>query len=277
MAAYKWSMRIKYLSGSGAPGSLNRAASMTESVYWTSNSEGARTAFTRLAQARAGFLPNFCGVTGIRVQQVDPNGPGQLQRVFFPGQASPDFAQDDPRVSLLFAFPTDLTNVRKYSAAMLPDDFVKRGEPNLTAVDTALIRNFLLRLNGWLSRGEDLTKPKIAVKTIGADGTYELLSDLVMAPLSTVKVYNATKADGSTVSGQFIVASVTDSKHGVLRNWTAGACTLGSMRQIVIVYPVINTSGFDMNSITVGSRKVGAPSEKYVGRRRKGRRKPRTA
>jgi len=277
MAAYKWSMRIKYLSGSGAPGSLNRAASMTESVYWSSNSEGARNAFIRLAQARAGFLPNFAGVTGIRVQQVDPNGPGQLQRVFYPGQAGVDFAQDDPRVALNFSFPTDLTNVRKYQAAMLPDSFVQRGEPALDTTDTALIRNWLLRLNGWLARGEDLSKPKIAVKTIGADGTYELLSDLVMAPLSTVKVYNAVMGNGDTVSGQFIVASVTDSKHGVLRNWTAGACTLGSMRQIVIVYPVMNTLGYDMKSITVGSRKVGAPSEKYVGRRRKGRRKRRTA
>lgn len=277
MAAYKWTMRMKYISGSALPGYLNKAGSFTESVYWSSASEGARNAFLNLARARAGFMPNYTAVTGIRVQQVDPSGPGQLQRVFIPGQSSAAFAQDIPQMAFLFSFPSSLTNVRKYLACAIPDTYVKRGEPSLDDTDKGLIRRWLRELNSWLSRGMDLTKPKIPIKTIDATGAYTLSADLVMAPLSVVKVYSTQPLTGEPVTGSFVVETVTDSKHGVLRDWKAGACTLGSMRQFSIVYPVINTAGFDLATIGVTTRRIGRPFEKYVGQRRRGPRKRRTA
>jgi len=277
MPAFKWTMRIKYISGAALPGYLNKAGSFTESVHWTSGGEGTRQAFLTLCRKRAGFLPNYTAITGIRVQQVDPSGPGQLQRVFIPGQAAVEFTQDIPQMAFLFSFPTSLTNVRKYIAAGIPDVFSKRGEPSLDNTDKALIRRWLLELNGWLSRGEDLTKVKVPVKTISALGVVDTTADIILAPQSTVKIYSAVDAFGKAITDQFQVENVANSKQFTLRGWTAGACTLGSVRQISIVYPVINTLGYDLEAISVTTRKIGRPFEKYVGQRRRGPRKRRTA
>lgn len=268
MPAFKWTMRFKYLSGSSTAGAKNIPGGWTESVYWTDASDGARRGFLRLAQKRAAFLPNFCAITGIRVQQVDPSAAAALQRVQLPGQSIAAYSQDVPQVAALLSIPASgRTNVRRYRAAALPDDWVLRGEftPGAAFVDFML--PWIRELNGWLMRGADLTKPKIPIKTIGADGTYELAQDLVILPTATVTVYNAVDAAGKKHTAKFKLNAVTNSKQGQLRGWTFGACTLGDMREYAPVYPPMDTSTVTLESVDVVIRKIGRPFVKYVGRR----------
>lgn len=268
MAEYKWTARFKYLSGAAFAGALNIPGGWSESVYYNSNSTATRNSFLSLCSARAAFLPNFCSIVGIRVQQVDPSGSGSLQRINYPGQVGGEYAQDIPQVAALFSIPsTGVSNVRRYRAAALPDDWVNRGEFTPGGPGAGILMTWLGRLHGWHARGSDLSVAKQDITTIASDGSYVLSQPLTVSVGAKVKIFRARDDRGRNVGGMFTIQAVTDTTHGILRAWPYGACTLGQIQLVTIIYPVMRTTGFDLTSVTVCVRKIGRPFVKYVGRR----------
>lgn len=268
MSAFKLSMRFRYLSGDTNASSRNIPGGWTESVYWDNASDSTKASFLTLAQKRAAFLPNFTAITGLRYQQVDPTAPSSLQRVNIPGQAVVGFIQDVPQVAMYLSIPArDRTNVRKYFAAALPDNVVIRGEFRPGGAWATFFKPFVDELNGWKFRGQDLTIPRVDIKTIDATGAYVLNTPQTVANGDVVTVYSTVDGNGKKITGKFKLATVTDTTHGVLLNWTAGACTKGQFRKYTVVYPVLNTTGISPDNVEISIRRIGRPPVRYVGRR----------
>ena len=266
MAAFKISMIIKYLGGDVTGTSENRVGGWSEGVYWSTWDDGVRRSFLRLLESRAALLPTFSAVTGYRVQQVDPIGPASSVKLFRPGPNLADWASDIPQMGLLFSCPGEgVTNVLRHRMAGIPDRQITRGEfvPTPAFVDT--FSRYLVQLRGWKFRGADLTKPLLNVSTIDADGNVVMLEDLLVVAGNLVTIRKAIDANKRQVTGTFKVASATDSKHLKLMKWTAGACTGGRARQYMPIYPVIVIPSPTQPSTIV--RKIGRPSNPYVGRR----------
>lgn len=266
MAAYKLSIIMKYLGGNVDGLSENRTGGWSEGVYWSTWGEDVRRSFLRLINARAALLPTFSAVTGYRVQQVDPAGPASSVKLFRPGPNLEAWASDIPQMGVLFSCTGQgVTNVLRHRMAGIPDPQMTRGEFRPTPAYTDTFSRYLAELRGWLFRGADLTKPLLDVKTIDALGNVEMLQDLLVLPGNFVTVRKALDTNNRFVTKTFRVGQVTDSKHFKLDNWTAGACTKGRARQFVPIYPVIVIPSPTQPTAIV--RKIGRPSNPYVGRR----------
>lgn len=268
MAAYKYSMVFNYVSG-GATGTWSRIpGGWSEGFYWDTILSATDRALLRLLRARAALLPQFCAMTGLRVQRVDPSGPAALRKLFLVGPDNADNAQDIPQMAAFVTFTgVGVTNVVRKRFAAIPDRCSVRGEWSPPPAYRIAMTNLLREYHGWKFRGRNLTETKRLVATIGADGTYLLLEDMIVAVGSTVSVNSTINGFKETVSGKFKIDTYTNSKQGKLRNWTGGACTLGSMTPFTVIYPAIVSSSIDQNTIDMVTRKIGRPSKKYVGRR----------
>jgi len=270
MAAWKLTAVFKYLSGNTGGGWINMPGGWTESLYFGNINASTRSSFNTWCQRRAGLLPNFAVIRGQRFQQVDPVGAAQTASVNFPGQSNAAFAQDIPQVSLLLRLrATGVNNVRSYRVACLPDVMVTRGEFNPDFEYRALVNSFLAETNGWWFRGDDLTLPRVLIKTVSSAGVMEFASDIALAVNDQVKVTNTFDAFGKPVSGIFRVNNATSLRIVNLANWNAGACTNGSAKKYSPIYPVITDALNSISRIVV--RKIGRPFEQYRGRRSKRR------
>lgn len=270
MSAFKLTMIMKYLGGDVDGNSVNRVGGFSESVYWLSLDQGVINGFTRLMRARAALLPTFSGVIGYRVQQVDPVGSAQSVRLFIPGPTPSSWASDIPQMGVMFTcISPGVANVKRQRLAAIPDPQITRGEFVPTPAYKDAFSAYLVQLRGWLFRGADLTNTFKNIKTIDALGNVEMLDDILLLQGDTVTIRKAVDANGKFVSKNFKVQSATDSKHFLLQKWTAGVCTGGRCRKFVPIYPPINFNAPVQPQTIV--RKIGRPSNPYVGRRSKRR------
>jgi len=266
MAAWKLTMVFRYLSGNVGGGWLNLTGGWTESVYYGNITTATRNSFNTLCQRRAAMLPNFTTIRGQRFQQVDPTGSAQTASVNYPGQAAAEFAQDIPQMALLLRLrAAGVNNVRSMRLCALPDSQVSRGEWNPNFEMRAATNAFLDELNGWQFRGDDLTLPRVLVKSVTSAGVIEFASDLSLAIGDKVKLTNTIDAYGRPVSGIFNVLNATSLRVVTLGGWKAGACKDGSAKRYSVIYPVIQGALTSISRIV--TRKVGRPSEGYRGRR----------
>lgn len=266
MAAFKISIIMKYLGGNVDGLSENRTGGFSEGVYWDTWDEGVRTAFLRLLNARAALLPTFSAVTGYRVQQVDPIGPASSVKLFRPGPSIAGWESDIPQMGVLFSCPGQgVNNVLRHRMAAIPDPQMTRGEFKPTPAYERTFSSYLTQLRGWKFRGADLTKPLLNVKEIDALGNVTMLDDLLLVAGLYVTVRKTVDQNGRHVTKTFKVESATDSKHFKLQRWTAGACVGGRARQYLPIYPaIVIPSPTQPRAI---ARKIGRPSDSYVGRR----------
>jgi hypothetical protein len=271
MPAFKWTMVFNYLSGEGDGTWLNLKGGWTESVYWNTMTATTLNQFKTLCVARAAMLPLRCYISGIRVQQVDPSGSAQTFPVNYPGGGGgAAYVADIPQMALLLRVRgAGVANVRSMRLAGIPDGQVTAGEYRPTVGFTVVTAAFLAQLSGWLFRGTDLTVTPANIATIDALGTYVLQQDLILSVGQRVKVHGTMDANKDTFGGTFKVGTYTDSKHGVLNNWTFGATVLGTMKPYTIIYPTIIADSTSISRVV--PRKIGRPSLGYRGRRSKRR------
>lgn len=272
MPAFKFSFVFNYTSGNPDVVVANRRqGGWTETLYWTSYDSSVQRALGRLAIARAALLPRSASIIGLRVQQVDPSGPATSVPLILPGGYPLTASNADiPQMALLMTVRADpQTNTRRFRLAAIPDDQVTFGEYDPTPNYRALMTAFLRGLSGWRFRGLDLTQPKKPLVTIADDGTYTTSQDIALAVGDRVKVYSTVDHEGFKRDGTFLVTTATSLRVGKLGGWTFGACTLGSMRKLVPIYPVIIADNSSIQRTVV--RKIGRPFGGYRGRASKRR------
>lgn len=268
--AYKWTMLLQIGTNIDDPGaSLHRVGGWTESWYTTgAPTTSLQNSFKTLCQKRANMLGLGGSCVGFRIQQVDPRGSSQQQALSY---ASPGiFQTDTPGTALLVTIGSSgLANVRREKFAGIPDNQVAKGEFNPTPEYTPILNAFFAELAGWRFRARDLTVPRVNLDTIAADGTYATQSDFTAPQGSVVVVRRTQNSLKRNVSGTFVVGTATSLRAGKLNNWTAGACTLGTISLYVPIYPPITAGLVQPARITF--RKVGRPFVGFRGRRSKKR------
>lgn len=266
MAATKFSMVFRYLSGSDTSPVPQDAAGWTESVYETSLSTANRSAFNALCIARARLLPQGTFIIGQRFQQVDPVGSAQTAVVNYPGGVGENFRADIPQMALLLRLRSSgVNNVRSYHVCAIPDAQVSLGQYRPVDTFRVLMGLFLDQLNGWKFRGADLAQAKAPVLSVTALGVVTFGSDLVLAVNDQLKILNAIDTNGNRVGGIFRVNAATSLRSVTLGNWKGGVTTEGTGQKYIPIYPTIVGARESISRIV--TRKVGRPSGGYRGRR----------
>lgn len=273
MAAFKFSFIFNYRSGTTTtPGGQSRQGGWTESLYWSSYDASVLRSLRQLAVARAGLLPFSAGIVGMRVQQVDPSGPVTSVPMLYPGGSILETNDSDiPQMALLLTARSDtVSNTRRFRLAAIPDAMVKFGEYSPSPFFRGAMSFYLQSLSGWRFRGLDLTQPKKPLVSVADDGTYTTSQDFAVAVGERVKVYSVVDHEGFKRDGNFLVTTATTLRTGKLGGWTFGATTLGSIRKIVPIYPIIRADETSIQRTVV--RKIGRPFGGYRGRASKRRR-----
>lgn len=283
MPAVKYTMLFQFATNVNFPNSkIHRTAGWSESWYQPGNDVAGTIAIangTALAGAaafsilntRAALLPQGAAIVGFRVQQVDPSGSAQSGALTLPGDkaAPPDIPQ---MAALCKATSVGRANIRRFTLRGIPDQYVTEGESNFVGDYKGLLLKFFLALGAWSFRARDLSQANIRVVTIAADGTVQAEAAIPYAVGDFVRVLRTINSAGQRVGGRFMVTSVGPGV-GVFKvgGWTAGACTLGSVRKDAIVYPQVSPGGPDFFDRIV-TRRVGRPFVAYRGRQPKRRR-----
>lgn len=270
-AAFRMTMIFQYISGASVGGYLNLKGGWSESFYSTSNLPLTLTYFQQTAQLRAALLPASAYISGLRIQGVDPSGGAQTFPVNYPGSGTTTTnEQDIPQMALLLRVRTSGTNnVRSWRLAAIPDAQMSNGEYRPGTFFGLAMSTFLLGLNGWKIRCQDLSQPLYNLNTIDAAGNVVVNSPTTLALNQFVKVKRTIDAFQNAKGLKAQIISFTDNQHFRIAPWLYGACTLGQIQQFVIIYPAIQT---DVNTISRAVvRKIGRPSLAYRGRRSKRR------
>lgn len=266
MPAFKISMLFRGTTGASSMSPGNRGASWSEEVIWDTFDAGTRASWLRLARARASLLPVGWSIVGQRSQQIDPIGRAQTVAVNLPGGVElAETGSGQPTDAVKFSTRgAGVNNVSRRKIAAIPDGQISAGEFNPQPFYRIAVMGYLAELNGWKFRGADLTVPKVLVKTITAEGVVEMLADLVVVIGDRVRFYGVELATGKKHSATYVVAVSTTNRIFTVRNWTAGAGTLGAARKYVPIYPLI--TGATTAVLEACIRKVGRPSGGFRGR-----------
>jgi len=273
MATFKLSMLFKYISGAGTPAAFSIPGGFSESVYWDDISPSTITSFKNLCRKRASLLPTRSAIIGIRKQSVDPKGSASTEKVSFPGPNHIEWNADAPQMAVLFSAPASgLANISRRRIAAIPDPQIKYGEYDPEGTFRAFMSLYLTALGGWKMKGRDLTQVIGQVVSVSAGGIVTCTVAPAYAIDQLVTIRSTVKADGTKVSGTFVVQVGTSGDTFTLKNWPHGATTKGTCQRYIAIYPAMVTSGIDQNTFVVVQRKIGRPGLKYVGRRSKRRR-----
>lgn len=220
--------------------------------------------FNRLCSKRAALLPNTGVIVAQRFQQVDPVGPARLQLSRFPGTQS---ECDYPSLALLCRVAgSGVRNSRPMYLRGIPDEMITRGEFSPTFNYGAAVQRFFTELEGYRFRAQSLSAVEVPVLTILDTGEVHTAAPGLagVAAGSRVQVSRCQKADKTTVSGRFFVASRASDTIFTLANWTAGEVTGGSVRIYETIFPLVPADGVTSGRIV--TRKVGRPFGQFRGR-----------
>ena len=248
-----------YYSGPDAP-------SMIDAFAFAGGEDG-----KSLCGKRAHLLPTGAAIVGQRYQLLDPVGASQSTNKVFPGDSN--LLCDVPQMALLCKAPgVGVINIRQLILRGIPDIRVHEGEYSPSATFRSALQGFFSGLKQWRFRAKDQTALKYKVSAISALGIINFEGPVPVLAVNDVITLSGVKtASGQTINGQFQVKNILPLTGQVeLFNWVAGACTLGKLQKVQVVFPSI-----DGDKITVGRvivRKVGRPFGQYVGRRSKKKR-----
>src|SRR5262245_22184659 len=275
---FKFTMLFQHTTATTLTNAVpNRLGGFSESWYFQGNSAQdlyAAAGLTApapgatlpdLMSARAGFLPNSSFIVGARVQQLDPLGPSQPFAKQFPGQFALD--QDIPQMALLCTVPgLNVKNIRRTILRALPDGDVLQGEWVPRSVTRQAVLRFFSALGAWRFRGLDLAAVNVPIITILTDGTVTLGgASAGFAINDKVKVLRTRDATDDVIGGIFTVTAIPGATSLKIANWTAGACTGGSIRKHAFVYPLVDVANSSIGRVV--TKRVGRPFTAYRGRR----------
>lgn len=266
MAITKCVMIFKLTTNlSGASSAGSRVAGWSELWYVDKPTlPEAQAVFNRVCETRAALLPRGAQIAGQRYQVV--NGASLTGKQRFNGGSGLPCAQ--PQKSLLVEVRSGTTgNIRHFTLRGIPDAWGVEGEFTATGAFWRDFETFAraIALGGFLFRGRDLVADTVRV----GDITNRVLTTTAALPTVNVGDYiqlrRTYNASNKLVSGIFQVEDLTDDSHFTLRGFpSTSVVTLnGFANKYEIIYPPA-TGAFQV--VRLVSRKVGRPTDQYVGR-----------
>jgi len=269
---YKLTMIFQAATQPVASATPQRVAGWSESVYNQTLTEGTRTQFRALMQARAACLPNTAAIVGQRYQLVNPVGGSNSGAERFPGTwnavDATNPSQDIPSAALYCRTLTTAANSRMTILRCLPDDWVKGGELYATTSVMQRLEAYFDQLRGWSMLGRNLAAARLPIFAISDTGLVSFTENQAPVGVGLARITGALDEDQLRRAGTFKVTANPSPSSVQLQGWNYGATTGG----VFIVY----TPQFYQMTTTAISRvitkKVGRPLFVFRGRRSKRRR-----
>jgi hypothetical protein len=266
--AYKYTMIFTYFSGvTGANSVPVRLGGWSESYYSASVGDSVTAVWLNLIQKRLGICPLGTVVNKWRVQQVDPAGASQINRVAY--SAGSTFLSDVPQMALKIPFSMGggvPQVIREFRG--IPDSQVTVGEYAPTAPFTAALNLFLNSLTGagWQTRQRVRTNTQYQVLSIGAGGVVVMIEPFTgIANGNKVQVIRSVNPATGRKFGYFATVEATvDASHFTIAGPKVALGNFGTMRLAAISYN--GFSGPIVSAAEAVVRKVGRPSRSYSGR-----------
>lgn len=250
----------------------SRTGGWSESVYNPTLTDGTRAEFARLCVARAALLPTNAAIIGQRFQQVDPIGGSSTAGAKYPGViagTATDPSGDLPSTALHCRTRCkNAPNVRNTDIRCVPDTIVRGGEYYADTAFKSALTLYFIELDGWDMRGQVKTNPQEPIFSVAASGVVSFNRAFTVTTPSSVQVLGVMNAAGQRISGTFKALSQPTTSSVMLQGWIYGDGQGGSLRPKNIDYFTLGES----DSVGIISKKVGAPSRKFRGRRSKRKR-----
>lgn len=227
----------------------------------------------RLLTRRAAFLPLQCSIVGVRSANFTIDGNklvpvgASAVKLNFPGSSS--YTVDVPQACMNFSGQADgAVNKVRYTARGFPDEGVVKGEFTGESVLKAKLKVFADTLvdDNWKTLVRDLSQPTSRVHSISAGGLLTTDGAVGFAVDDQIRLIRVHDVNGVAVKGVFRVASVASATTWTLANWTGATVgQSGNCRKDLLTTIAYGSLAFDR----VGVKKIGAPLERYRGRRSK--------
>lgn len=265
------SMLFDYRSGFGKSGGWSESWYIPGILLGGDYTQKAR----HFAQSRAIILPDTITIGAIRVTEINSDGISSLKSLVLPVTVvgAGGRAQDVPQNALMCSVQgVGVDNVKAFDLRGNADDSFVRGD---FTDGVGVSPNFRLMMRGFAAEGAcfravDLSKPKAAILSIDATGTFVLQENLTFAENNYVTLFRVRDVTGKKVAGTFRIDTVTDARHGKLIGWKGATVgPSGKMRVRVFIFPPIKADSAKIKG--VGTRKIGRPFNVYHGRAGSGR------
>lgn len=263
------------------PGDPTRArahiAGWSES-HWTSGAlvSGARV-IINLLNARASLLNGQASIVGYRIGTYSISGnkliPQGSSTAGYSQTGDPSYVCDVPGMSMLMSARTGAgPNAGRFAVRGIPDSLVVGGEYMPDDYYPGALSRFGVRLinDPWGFVGRDLSAASQPVDSISAGKVYvPNAAALGVARGDVVRFFRAKDDFGNPIQGAFRITAT---------DFTLNSLTLAGLDPTILttipsgLIRVDKIAFFPYNSIFVQrivTRKVGAPFEKYRGRRSK--------
>lgn len=264
MSALKYTFLFQLATNVTGPAkTVHRVGGWSESWYEGSDTLVSDQAITNWCQRRAALLPQGAAIIGVRVQQVDPPGPGQTRALNYPGL--PANGADVPQMSLLCkATGVGVRNVRVFNLRGIPDGQISEGEYNPVGNFNNALEAFFagLKSGSWEFRGRDLAAVAHPILTVSTLGAVKFSEPHLMNVGDYVRILRTVDSSGRQRGGRFYVDTAPTPTTMTITGWTYGDTIKGKGRLDGIVYPTVNRATVDR----VGVKKVGSPFNRYRGR-----------
>lgn len=240
-----------------------RAGGWSEAWYMPAEQSDYKAAFRRWCERRAGILSTGYKIIGQRYGLVDPRGPSFSEGFPFVGTLG---GRDVPSMALLCrASSANLPNRRSVKLAGIPDANVQGGEVRFTNAFLIAFQFLNNQTSGLYFHGRNLTTPTVEIQNIDENGNFKLAANLTFVAGQKVRVLRTNQvATGRQRGGAFLVETRTDDRTGKLFGWGWGVTVGGKMRLELFVFPQCETNPLLLKRVT--NRKIGRPSNPYVGR-----------
>lgn len=271
---YKVSLIFKYVSGGQVKGglSLQRSGSWTESWYRDATLDQVISLTddnAGLAVLRANLLPNTVSIIGWRIQSVDPKGGTQAFHKILPGVSGD---KDIPQVALYISIAgAGVQNEKVFLMRGMPDTNVVLGEyfPDANGFRDALKKFITYLGTGWKFKGKSHTPPTFDIATIDNAGLVTTFANHGYVAGNKVRILRGHSLTLAPPLRGVVTVVAAPSATTFTTGRAGPGSTGGTVIADTIVYPTVDPNF--TQPVEVVTRKVGRPTDSYVGRRRRRR------
>lgn len=254
--------KVSYTCQASTP---RRTGGWSENFYLTKDTTTeALDTISEFVDLRCAMLPTTAKITALHAVNVSTPGPVGVREVDRGGFALT--LTDIPQMALKVIARAAGGYHRTIEFVCIPDARVVSGEYSPTPVfSLALYRvTQFIKNNSFQMRCQDRTKPKYDLVSISSSGVFSLQSAATFDVLTKFKLLRVKDQYGRAIKGNFVVSAKDSSTAGTFANWPTGlTVTKGKIREVAIVYVEITDYKVPYK---IGTRKVGKPSDLYVGR-----------
>lgn len=249
----------------------DRIAGWSESYYTERDPDAAGLKLMEdLCRTRARLLSDQGRIVGQRYQRVDPVGLARAYESNYVGVAG-HCALPGKALEFRLRSPAGF-NSRSLILRGIPDNRVVTGEYTSSSEYTAALRGFFSQLTRfWKFRGINRQASPVAITSLNSEGVLITPQARDWTEETVLRPYRCYASNGQLVTGDLVVVgtSVGNLTRTVVRKdgKPISAIARGKMRVLTIVHPTIEVDDYELTHPDAIFRKVGAPFEKFRGRR----------